>query len=621
MFSNFIYFISAIFIFLAAPRIPTQIFFPIQDGIGIGILIISYFYLTRSHFYRLKGDLDSGIFTIEEARSNFNSIQSMNLVIAIIFFALEIFIFDLKAYILKIKWLGNSETFIYAAGVLIFLFHLAINWFWGYRSLGKALNIAPSLFKHIFSHIKFNVAVISPLLLLLMIFDGLNALNLSCLDEAVNQTYFQLGFLVLYSFILTIIAPMLVTFLWDCNQFSDDHLKNRILSFCQEQKVKFRKILFWNALNKGLATAGVIGVFPLFRYLLITPRLSGILNEEEMMAVVSHEVGHVKKKHMQIYLLFFMVFLISSSTLINKILQSFREYIHLHFQTTNGGENLWMNIIEVVIFFMVFILYFRFVFGYYMRNFERQADLYCFSSGINPDHLISSFKKLGVEVGDDGKKSNWHHYNLTQRIEFLKRCVENPQLIQQHDRHIRKSLLIFFSGFALIIILFATPLLQYLDRLSILQKEETHLQELLNQYPDEPYQNQQLSDNLNEQGGIYMNRREYNKALLKFQESVSHEKDQPQTYYWMAIISSLRSAGTFNPKQAIEYAKQAVKYQETPEFLEILADTYLADNQIKEAYRVSQKALEITKGKNQYFLDKYKAIQCRYQESQKQIIN
>jgi len=40
------------------------------------------------------------------------------------------------------------------------------------------------------------------------------------------------------------------------------------------------------------------------------------------------------------------------------------------------------------------VLYFRFLFGYFIRNFERQADLHVFKAIGNSQSIISAFEKL-----------------------------------------------------------------------------------------------------------------------------------------------------------------------------------------------------------------------------------
>ena len=56
-------------------------------------------------------------------------------------------------------------------------------------------------------------------------------------------------------------------------------------------------------------TAGVMGLLPRLRYILVTDSLMQALSEEELNAVMAHEVAHVKYKHMLFYVLFLLGYL------------------------------------------------------------------------------------------------------------------------------------------------------------------------------------------------------------------------------------------------------------------------------------------------------------------------
>jgi len=53
-------------------------------------------------------------------------------------------------------------------------------------------------------------------------------------------------------------------------------------------------------------TAGVMGLLPKFRYILVTDSLLDILSKEELNAVMAHEIGHIKYKHILFYILFLL---------------------------------------------------------------------------------------------------------------------------------------------------------------------------------------------------------------------------------------------------------------------------------------------------------------------------
>jgi Zn-dependent protease with chaperone function len=103
----------------------------------------------------------------------------------------------------------------------------------------------------------------------------------------------------------------------------------------------------------------------------------------------------------------------------------------------------------------LFLIYFRFIFGYFMRHFEREADLHCFRSGVNPQHLISTFSKLNHILQEDEKKPNWHHFNLSERIDFLQKSMKHPELIKKHQQSLFQAKLAFVLIFVFLTLLSA----------------------------------------------------------------------------------------------------------------------------------------------------------------------
>ena len=90
------------------------------------------------------------------------------------------------------------------------------------------------------------------------------------------------------------------------------------------------------------------------------------------------------------------------------------------------------------------LLYFRFLLGYFIRNFERQADLYVFKAQKTAFPLIRSFEKIAAMSGNIRHKKNWHHFGIGERIAFLEKCENNPRNIRLHDWKVSCSLAVYF---------------------------------------------------------------------------------------------------------------------------------------------------------------------------------
>ena len=52
--------------------------------------------------------------------------------------------------------------------------------------------------------------------------------------------------------------------------------------------------------------------------------------------------------------------------------------------------------------------------------------------------------------GQPANKPNWHHYSISERIHFLRKCESDRSWISRHDRKIRRSIAIYLAGILLI---------------------------------------------------------------------------------------------------------------------------------------------------------------------------
>lgn len=89
-------------------------------------------------------------------------------------------------------------------------------------------------------------------------------------------------------------------------------------------------------------------------------------------------------------------------------------------------------------------VYFRYVFGYFSRIFERQADLHVFKLNIPASDMVEALDILGESAGNIHNEPNWHHYGIQQRMDFLNRADRDRSLIAKHAWRVRLSLVAYF---------------------------------------------------------------------------------------------------------------------------------------------------------------------------------
>ncbi len=604
IFKNFFYFIAAIMIWSIAPDEGTGLYSPALCFYGLLLSILIFWHLNRYFFLKLRAALNSETMPLYEGKRRYLQYTDVHTIIAIALFTVESFAFDLKRFTIGLSPLGTVDTFINAAGLAIFIFHLAIVWYWAYRSVGDKISIGSSSSQYIKSNIKFNLAIIISWLFFLLLHDVVTLLSPSLASQIDNSFVIQVLFFVIFLALFSIFAPVFICRLWDCKPLGDLELKERLESFCRAQGVKFKGIMSWNALNGGLMTAGVIGLVSSFRYLMITPELIKLLDDDELLGVVCHEVGHVKKKHLLYYLIFFLGLVVAMSLIQWSV---FSGVLILVLPQRMVDYNI-LSYINLVLPFFIIVIYFRFIIGYFMRNFEREADMFCFESGVDPNHLITSFMKLGVQMEDYGKKSNWHHYNIPQRIDFLRACMENPGIITTHKKRVRRSLRIFMAillmGVGLFI--FAPSNLNY-------HFAEIILKQRIEKNPGD-------SESYSLLGMIYYEGEKWKEAKKAYEKSLQLEYDQPEVLNNLAwLLLKCPDKKLLDPGRALNLARDAAGLNRSTHILDTLAEAYFQNAMYKEAAAVSQKALSTAKENIPYYKEQYRKMLRYYRSARKSI--
>lgn len=227
---------------------------------------------------------------------------------------------------------------------------------------------------------------------------------------------------ILSLFLLTLILfPLLLTSLWKCRPLPSCPLKTRLHNRCTYLKFRHGGLLQGSL---GGATAAIIGIFFPFRYILFTDKLLLHFSEEEIEAILIHEVGHCAYKHLFFYPLLFVGIPLLGEGLIQWIRPS--------------SPFLLFGSYALFIFF-----YIRYFLGFISRQFERQADLYIFKTD-HPAHFLSqAFSRLSTLNSLPLNKKNWHHGSLSERIACLQRAEQNPALIERHSLKVDVSLAIY----------------------------------------------------------------------------------------------------------------------------------------------------------------------------------
>lgn len=240
--------------------------------------------------------------------------------------------------------------------------------------------------------------------------------------------------LLFMAFVMLILPPMIIR-VWQCQPLEDADLSARLGALCKRVGFTHGGILTWTVMRDSI-TAAIVGVFPRYRYVLFTPGMMRKLSPSGLDAVLAHEIGHSYHRHLWLYplILFGAV----------ALLGLFEVYVAPDISREWGAYPIVLFLLEAAIL----LGYLRFVFGYFSRLFERQADLFVFIAGVPPQDMIAALDAVAIHAGYIHDVPSWHHHSVQQRMQFLDRASRDASVIQAHHRRVRRAVI----GYAAVVV-------------------------------------------------------------------------------------------------------------------------------------------------------------------------
>lgn len=577
IYNNLLYLITVIIIFSTGsipdtPQIPFTaafIIFLVKGGI--------YHYLVHQAHRSERVTNDKKYFAIEQKFS----------LLAIFIFAIDVYLLDVKYYLSFLSVNGNMPVLLNLGGLALFFFYLALLWLAARKNYARLFGRRYTAREFVINNIKFNIPIVLPWLIINFIADFLKILPFPLSRMLASSEWGESILFLLFFLLLAVIFPALIKSLWNCRTMPAGPARTHMEEFCRQQNFSYTDIMLWPLYEGKMLTAGVMGLSKRYRYLLITPALLEALTPYEIEAVLAHEIGHIKKYHLQLYLLLFLCFGLVVSLIASPLLylllnaDFFYKIINAFKINPETALTFW----GAVPMFVIMLVYFRYVFGFFMRNFERQADAHVFKVLGDSTPLISSLEKIGWLSGNIRNKPSWHHFGIAQRVDFLQKCSRDRSSIRRHDRKVYGSLILFivllaFSGG----IFWNMPM--ELDDETNIKFVEAVIQQKAHREPDKAIWQRLLGD-------ISQEIDKYPEALAAYDKALTLEPENPETLNnlaWMLITAA--DPAIRDPGRALSLALQAATIRPSAGYiLDTLAAAYWANNKIKEALETEDLAI------------------------------
>jgi Zn-dependent protease with chaperone function len=585
LYNNLIYFLVVIFVFstntpAAKPPLPP-------------ILTLAAFVASAWGFSRIA----SRMFSRSASGSTaYFSVEKRLSILAVLVFMGFVYLLDLKYYLAPISLGGSLPVLADVAGLGCFFLLLVLMWRAARLRYQQIFQRSYSSWAFVWSNFKVNLPIILPWLTLSLVFDALLALPFPELVKALRSPWGDLVLFILFLFFLVLVFPPLVRSLWGCTPLPPGPLRDRVLTFCRAQGFH-SEIYTWPLFEGQVLTAGIMGIVPKLRYLMVTPALLEILSEDELDSVLAHEIGHVKHLHLILYIALFLGFSLFAGAvakpLPHLILSSDLFYGMLP-RLPLAPENL-LGLLVTAPLLLLLLIYFRFVFGYFIRNFERQADAFVFRALGSSQSLIRSFEKIALFSGGNRDEKNWHHFGIGERIDFLKRCEQDRNLVKQHGRKLRLSLFCYGVCIGLTLLVAHRFDVSNISEGYEIRYAEAVLLQKVRQEPDNSLWLMYLGDFLQSRKMERKAVDAYEKALQLTPKSAEINNNLA----WLLVTAQDKTIR--DPERALALARTAALLKENGYIIDTLATAYWANGLVEEAVAAQIKAIRLDPNNRAYY--------------------
>lgn len=568
------------------------------------LLFFLYARLAKELFSKRKTLQSAGYFSTEKKLS----------FLAVVFFGVLLFVGDAKYYLSWLSLGGRVPSLVNIAGLGLFLLFYMVMWRAARKSYEMVFGREYTTREFLVSNIKANLPIVLPWIVLSLLGDMVTLLPWPAVQNVLHSEWGDLVFFGLFLLFVLLFFPPMVKRLWGCNPLEDGFMRRRLVEFCRKQNFN-ADIYLWPLFEGRVLTAGVMGLVPGLRYILVTPALLESMSLEELEAVMAHEIGHVKRMHLLLYFFLIGGFSVIAGYFFDPAVSFLlsRNFFYTVLSSSNFTPDTVLSIFGGIPMLLLMLLYFRYIFGYFLRNFERQADLHVFKALGNSTALISAFEKIAMISGNIRDQPSWHHFGIGERVSYLEKCEKDPSWIGRHNRKVAMSLI----GYVLVCMLGVMvarhiPVDQFTKKYQEMYTEAM----IFRKVKDEP--NKALWLRL--AGDLMAKKNMDAQALSAYGRALSLEPSNPETMNNLAWLLLTSNDPTLrDPLRALTLARTAALVQPRGFVLDTLAMAYWANGFIEEAVNTEKQAAVADPGERQYYLSQISRFTSEtYKDSMKQ---
>jgi tetratricopeptide (TPR) repeat protein len=265
----------------------------------------------------------------------------------------------------------------------------------------------------------------------------------------------------------------------------------------------------------------------------MTDYLLETFSHDEIETIIAHEFGHIKYRHIHVYLMFSLAYFLCYLLF----------YIHIgpFLEKFVGNGPITSATITISFFYLYFVLLFR----YFSRKFERQADLYAVEITGKPvvfqealwrlsevNYIPRAMKRLSEILHT--------HPSINRRLEFINQMISGAKDTLRYKKPLVEAKLILFAT----PILFALLIFGGAD--IFLPPADVHY-EIGRQYYNEALKEEENSDKLpspssplpkgvRELSSPKKHSAKLDKAFQEFQKAIELDTEHEDAHYGLGVV-------------------------------------------------------------------------------------
>jgi len=595
MFNNIICFIVVLLIFSVGSAELTP---PFSFPIFLVSLILCWVLFALGCYLMFRGlqrAIEGRPGTEGRLTRQYHSFVTRLSIAAIVVFAVEVYILNIKYWLNRIPLFNQSSLFQGLIALSIFFFFLCTVWFFSYPCYKGLFGSPISRRSYVLGQVRLNFPILLPWMALSLLYDLVELSGWKALKAIFDSPGGQILFFSIFLATLMIFMPRWIQFLWGCKPIEGNEKVLELRKFLSQHNFNYRDILRWPVFEGRMLTAGIMGMVGRYRYILVTDALLELLTVDELKAVLAHEMGHARYKHLVFYVIFFVGFIAMSFGLFDifyYLVASQPFFLKMLASKASNSINLFYLALSIPML-VTLVVYFRYVMGFFMRNFERQADLYSAELMGTPVYTIDSLEKIALWSGKSRDVPSWHHFSIRERVEYLKKMSIDSSLSKRHNRFVLISFLIYllcvgglsyelnFSG--------ATDRFSYSFLAKVIERN-------ISKDPSNVAAWEALAM-------LYHNQGQIKKAEVAYRQVLSIQPDNSVALNNLAWILATDPHSSKNQKQeALVMAKRAVEKERNSTYLDTLAEAYFVNGYFKLAVETATEALNSAKDNREYYI-------------------